>query len=76
MDVEAVSTFVTIDHSNQEHRKNDMKCENTSERKNYNICSDQFINECDIRHIQQYNRAFKFLLIASFVILMSKYISR
>ena len=51
MDEKAVSIFDTIDLLNKEHRKNDMKCENTSEQKDYNIDSDQYINECDIGHI-------------------------
>ena len=35
-----------------------MKCENSSEQKDYNIDSDQYINDCDIGHIEGYNRAF------------------
>jgi len=58
MNVEEASIFDKIDLSNKEHRKNDMKCENTSEQMDYNIDNDQFINKCDIRQVQEYNRAF------------------
>jgi len=58
MDVKAISIFDTIDLPNKEDRKNDMKCDDTSEQKDYSIDSDRSFNECNMRHIQEYNRAF------------------